>query len=51
MDVTMIVFHVFLIYKKINKIKFIEKIKKWIHLLKAIIINLTRMKKSNQNHG
>jgi len=48
MDVTMEVFLVFLRYKKINKIKFIEIIKKRIHLSKAIIINLPRMKKSNQ---
>jgi len=44
-------FHVFLKYKKINKLKFIEIIKKGTHLSKAIIINLPRMKKSNQNHG
>jgi hypothetical protein len=49
MDVTMLVFHVFLRYKKINKIKFIEIVKKRIHISKAIIINLPRMKKSNQN--
>ncbi len=47
----MAVFPVFLRYKKINKIKFIEIIKKGIHLSKAIIINLSKMKKSNQNHG
>jgi hypothetical protein len=51
MDITMVVFHVFLRYKKINKIKFIEIMKKRIHLSKAIIINLPRMEKSNQNHG
>jgi hypothetical protein len=45
MDVIMAVFHVFLRYKKINKIKFIEIIEKWTHLFKAIIINLPRMKK------
>jgi len=33
MDVTMTIFHVFLIYKKINKIKFIE-IKKGLTYLK-----------------
>jgi len=49
MDVTMVTFHVFLRYKKINKIKFIEIIKKRIHISKTIIINLPRMKKSNQN--
>jgi hypothetical protein len=47
----MAVFHVFFGYKKINKIKFIEIIEKWPHLFKAIIINLPRMKKSNQNYG
>jgi hypothetical protein len=51
MDIIMAVFPVFLRYKKINKIKFIEIIKKGIHLSKAIIINLSKMKKSNQNHG
>jgi hypothetical protein len=51
MDVTMIIFNVFLEYKKINKIKFIEIIEKRFHVSKAIIINLLRMKKSNQNHG
>jgi hypothetical protein len=51
MDVTMIIFLVFLRYKKINKIKFIEIIIKRTHLYKAIIINLSIMKKSNQNCG
>jgi hypothetical protein len=51
MDVTMVDFHVFPRYKKINKIKFIEIIEKGSHLSKAIIINLPKMKKSNQNHG
>jgi hypothetical protein len=51
MDVTMANFLVFLKYKKINKVKCIEIIKNGIHLSKAIIINLPRMKKSNQNHG
>ncbi len=47
----MAIFHVFPKYNKINKIKFIEIIEKWTHLSKAIIINLPRMKKSNQNRG
>ncbi len=47
----MVVFHVFLKYKKTNKIKLIEIIEKGIHLFKIIIINLPRMKKSNQNDG
>jgi hypothetical protein len=47
-DVRMVVFPVFFRYKK-NKI--IEIIKKRTHLSKAIIINLPRMKKSNQNCG
>ncbi len=47
----MVVFPVFPKYKKINKIKFIEIIEKGTHLSKAIIINLLRMKKSNQNCG
>jgi hypothetical protein len=51
MDVTMAIFLVFLRYKKINKIKFIEIIKKGTHLSKAIIINISKMKKSNQNRG
>jgi hypothetical protein len=51
MDITMAIFHVFPRYKKINKIKFIEIIFKRTHLSKFIIINLLRMKKSNQNHG
>jgi hypothetical protein len=49
MDITMEIFHVFLRYKKINKIKSIEIIIKKIHLSKAIIITLSKMKKSNQN--
>jgi len=44
MDVTMVVFYVFLRYKEMNKIKFIEIIKN-NHLFEAIIINLPRMKK------
>jgi hypothetical protein len=51
MDVTMAIFFVFLKYKKINKIKFIEIIIKGSYLFKSIIINLPRMKKSNQNRG
>jgi hypothetical protein len=51
MDVTMVVFPVFFRYKKINKIKFIEIIENGTHLSKSIIINLPRMKRSNQNHG
>jgi hypothetical protein len=51
MDVTMTIFLVFLKYKKINKMRSIEIIKKGTHLSKAIIINLSKMKKSNQNHG
>jgi len=51
MDVTMVIFHVFLRYKKINKIRSIEIIIKKIHLSKAIIINLPKMKKLNQNRG
>jgi hypothetical protein len=51
MDITMVVFHVSPRYKKINKIKFIEIVEKRTHLSKAIIINLPRMKKSNQNRG
>jgi hypothetical protein len=45
------IFLVFLRYKKINKIKSIEIIFKRTHISKAIIINLSKMKKSNQNHG
>jgi hypothetical protein len=45
-----VVFIILSRYKKINKIKFIEIIKKGTHLSKFIIINLPRMKKSNQNH-
>ncbi len=51
MDITMVVFHVFFKYKEINKIRSIEIIKKWTHLSKAIKINLSKMKKSNENHG
>jgi hypothetical protein len=47
----MAIFHVFLRYKKINKKRFIEIIKKGTHKFKAIIINLSKMKKSNQNCG
>jgi hypothetical protein len=47
----MVSFPIFLAYKKINKIKFIEIIKKGTHLSEVIIVNLPRMKKSNQNHG
>ncbi len=49
MDVTMAIFPIFLRYKKINKIKFIEIIKKGTQLSKTIIISLPRMKKSNRN--
>jgi hypothetical protein len=44
MDVTMAIFHVFIRYKKINKITSIEIIKKGTHLSKVIIINLSKMK-------
>jgi hypothetical protein len=48
----MAVFLVFLRYKKINKIKFIELIIiKRTHSFKAIIIKLPKLKKLNQNHG
>ncbi len=47
----MAIFLVFPKYKKINKIKFIEVIEKGTHLSTVIIINLPKMKKSNQNHG
>jgi len=47
----MAVFLIFPRYKKINKIKFIEIIEKGIHLSKDNIINLPKMKKSNQNSG
>jgi len=47
----MTIFHVFLRYKKINKIKSIEIIKKDAHLFKVIIINLSKINKSNQNYG
>jgi len=51
MDIKMVVFPIYLNYKKINKMKIIEIIKKGIHLFKVIIINLLGMKKSNQNCG
>jgi hypothetical protein len=51
MDVTMTIFLVFLRYKKINEIKSIEIFLKKIHISKAIIINLPKMKKSNENNG
>jgi hypothetical protein len=51
MDITMAVFLIFLKYKKINKIRSIEIIKIGIQLFKVIIINLPKMKKSNQNRG
>jgi len=51
MDVTMVVFLVLFRDKRINKIRSIVIIKKWIQLFKYIIINLSKMKKSNQNHG
>jgi hypothetical protein len=51
MDITMVIFLVFLRYKKINKIEFIGIIKKGTHLFKAIIINFPKMKKSNPNLG
>jgi hypothetical protein len=51
MDNIMAIFLVFLRYKKINKIRSIEIIKKGTHLSKAIIINLSKIKKSNQNRG
>jgi hypothetical protein len=47
----MVVFIIFSRYKKINKIKFIEIIKKGDHLSKGITINLPRVKISNQNLG
>jgi hypothetical protein len=47
----MAIFPIFPRYKKINKIKFIEIIEKWIRLFKDNTINLPRMKKSNQNRG
>ncbi len=47
----MIVFHVHIRYKKINKMKIIEIINKGTHLFKAVIINHLIMKKSNQNCG
>ncbi len=47
----MAVFLIFLRYNKINKIRSIEIIIKGIHLSKDVIINLSKMKKSNQNHG
>jgi hypothetical protein len=50
MDVTMAI-SIFLKYKKINKLRSIEIIIKMTHLSKAIIINLSKMKKSNKNRG
>jgi hypothetical protein len=50
MDITMANFFVFLRYKKINKIRSIEKKKKGFTYLKLSIVNLSKMKKSNQNH-
>jgi hypothetical protein len=47
----MTIFHVFLKYKKIKNKKFIDVIRKGTHLFKVIIINLPKMKKSNENHG
>jgi hypothetical protein len=47
----MVVFLVFLRYKKINEIKSIDIFLKRIHVFKGIIINLPKMKKSNQNRG
>jgi hypothetical protein len=51
MDITMAIFPIFPKYKKINKRKFMETIEKGTQLFKTIIINLPRMKKSNQNCG
>jgi hypothetical protein len=51
MDVTMVVFHAFIRYKKINKIKFIEIKFKRTNLSKGIIINLLRFFLKNQNCG
>jgi hypothetical protein len=52
MDIIVVVFPTFLRYKKINEIKYIEIIlKKGTQLFKTIIINLPKMKKSNQNCG
>jgi len=51
MDIQMAVFPIFPRYKKLKKKKIVEIIEKKIHLSKAIIINLSRMKKSYQNHG
>jgi hypothetical protein len=45
----MAIFPIFPKYKKIKIIKFIEIFLKWIPLSKDNIINLPRMKKSNQN--
>jgi hypothetical protein len=47
----MAIFPIFVRYNKINKIRSIEIIIKKTHLSKAIIINLSKMKKSNQNSG
>jgi hypothetical protein len=51
MDATTAIFLVFLRYKKINKIKSIEIIKKGTQLSTAIIINLSKNEKSNENCG
>jgi hypothetical protein len=45
MDIIMAIFFIFVKYNKINKIKFIEIIKKGTPLFKTIIINLPKMKK------
>jgi hypothetical protein len=47
----MAVFPIFHRFKKINKIKFIEIIEKWIPLSKDNIINPSKNEKSNQNGG
>jgi hypothetical protein len=47
----MVIFPIFLRYKKINKIRFIEIIKNGTTLSKVIIIYLSKLKKSNQNRG
>jgi hypothetical protein len=51
MDITMVIFLEFFRYKKIHKIRNIEIIKIRIHLFKTIIINPSKIKKSNQNCG
>jgi len=50
MDIIMAVFLIFLRHKKINKIRSIAIIKQGIHLSKAIIMKLSKIKKSNQNY-